>query len=44
LSSVGGQHFIDVQAQRLFQQQPDGSGAVHAVATPGVEAVQQFWA
>jgi hypothetical protein len=35
---------IEVKPQRLFQQQPDGSGAVHAVTTPGVKALQQVWA
>jgi len=33
-----------MQAQCLLKQQPDGSGAVHAVTTPGIETLQQFWA
>jgi hypothetical protein len=34
---------VQVQVKRLLQQQPDGSGATHAVTTPAVKALQLIW-
>jgi len=38
------QDAVKLQPQRLFQQQPYGGGAIHAVTTPQVKALQQVWA
>jgi len=32
-----------VQIKRLLQQQPYGGGAVHAITTPGIKALQLIW-
>jgi hypothetical protein len=32
-----------VQVKRLLKQQPYGRGAVHAVTTPTVKALQLIW-
>jgi hypothetical protein len=32
-----------VQVKRLLQQQPDRSGAIHAVTTPAVNLMLQLW-
>lgn len=38
------QNAVKLQLQRLLEQQPYGSSAVHAVTTPGVKALQEVWA
>jgi hypothetical protein len=37
------QDATQVQVKRLLQQQPDRSGAVHAVTTPAVNLMLQLW-
>jgi hypothetical protein len=37
------QYATHVQVKRLLQQQPDGSGATHAVTAPPVKALQLIW-
>ena len=37
------QDATQVQVKRLLQQQPDRSGAVHAITTPTVNLMLQLW-
>jgi hypothetical protein len=45
LSSVSGrQDAVAVEAHSFFKQDPDGSAAPHAVATPRIQPLQKVWA